>query len=89
MCWGRGALFNVCLLMVDEAEDMDDDAKEADIAPDASHPASSDIKKELRKPEKRMHSGNANGNGTQDTEQEVAIKSGKMRKAVIDDSDDD
>ena len=77
--------------MADEAEDMNNDAREADMASDASHPASSDSKREPRKSEKQAHSGNANGNGTQDTEQELATKSAKVkkRKAVVDDSDDD
>lgn len=74
--------------MADEAEDMYDDAKEADMATDASHIASSDTKQEPGRSEKHLH---VNANGTEDTEQEVAMKSVKVkkRKAVIDDSDDD
>lgn len=81
----------MCLLVADEAEDMDDDAKEADMATDASPPASSDTNKEPGKSQKQMHSGHADGNGTQVTEQEDAMKSAKVkkRKAVIDDVDDD
>lgn len=87
--WRLGRPFKVCLLLADEAEDMDDDAKEADTATDASHPASSDTKQEPGRSEKQVHSRNASG--TQDTGQEVTMKSVKVkkRKAVLDDSDDD
>lgn len=76
------------LLMADEADDMDDDAKEAT---DASLPTSFDTNKKPGKSQKQMHSGRANGNGTQDTEQKDTIQSAKVKKhkAVIDDSDDD
>lgn len=89
MCRLWGMLLIACLLMADEAVDMDDDACEADIAADASPPATSDVKKESKKSEKQTENGDADDNGMQDTEQEVAKV--KRRKAVIDsdDSDDD
>lgn len=69
---------------------MDDDGNDADMAPDASPPASSDTK---MKSKKQMHSEGADGNGSQQRDQEVAMKAKgdkiKKRKAVINDSDDD
>lgn len=72
--------------MADEAVDMDDDAREADIATDVSPPASSNTKKDSKKFEKQTPSGDADDNDMQDTEQEVAKV--KKRKAVIDSDDD-
>ena len=79
-------LLTACLLMADEAVDMDDDASEADIATDASPPTTSDVKKESKKSEKQTQNGDAVDNDMQDTEQEVAKV--KKRKAVIDSDDD-
>lgn len=72
--------------MADEALDMDDVASEADIATDASPPASSDARKESEKSEKQTPNGDANESDMRDTEQDVVKV--KKRKAVIDSDDD-